>query len=281
MGVRIEVAGATAAELAAVATLFVGWDRVFSRFRSDSELAWVNSVESEALTVSPLFARLLRTALAASAATGGLVDPTLGAAIQAAGYNRDFSDLTEDPRPLAAAVPGSRPSVHVAGRVLTRPAGTILDLNGVVKAAAVDEALALLNGNGFVSAGGDLATRGEAVVALPEGGAVRLLEGGIATSGSTGRRWVRGGSIQHHLIDPRTGRPSRSCWEQVTVAAASALAADVAAKAAFLLSADGPDWLDSQGLPGRFVTGGSIVGNRAWDELTAPAVGRHEAARCS
>jgi thiamine biosynthesis lipoprotein ApbE len=50
----------------------------------------------------------------------------------------------------------------------------------------------------------------------------------------------------------------------VTVAAPSCLAADVAAKAAFLLSRDGPDWLDQRELPGRFRAGEQVVTNSVW-----------------
>ncbi len=128
-----------------------------------------------------------------------------------------------------------------------------LDLNGVVKAQTVDDALALIGGPGFVSAGRDLATTLALDVALPGDGVVRTLAGGLATSSRAKRRWLRGGAWQHHLIDPSTGRPSASPWTDVTVSAATCLQADVAAKAAFLLGEDGPDWLDHQGLPGRFV----------------------------
>ena len=55
--------------------------------------------------------------------------------------------------------------VYVGGSFVHRPAGTVLDLNGVVKAMAVDDALALLDRPGFVSAGGDLAVAGRPVVA--------------------------------------------------------------------------------------------------------------------
>ena len=44
-----------------------------------------------------------------------------------------------------------------------------------------------------------------------------------------------------------------------------------AAKAAFLLSAYGPAWLDERKLPGRFHAGGEVVVNRAWDEVSAVA----------
>ena len=139
-----------------------------------------------------------------------------------------------------------------------RFAGDSLDLNGVVKGLAVDEAVALVAGDGFVSAGGDVCVRGSAVVGLPGGGALRLRDGGLATSGTTRR--------PDHLVDPRTGRPSASRWSEVTVAADTCLAADVAAKAAFLLSGEGPDWLDARGLAGRFRAGSVTVTNRVWQD---------------
>ena len=163
--------------------------------------------------------------------------------------------------------------MRLTGRLLTRPHDVRLDLNGVVKALAVDDALACIAGPGFVSAGGDLATRGPVNVAVPGGDVVQVLEGGVATSGTVRRRWLRDGVEQHHLIDPRTGLPSRSPWTQVTVVGASCLAADVCAKAAFLLGAAGPTWLDSCRLPGRFVSRERVVCNAEWaNALTGEAV---------
>jgi len=266
MGIEVAVCGATVGELAAIRGLFDEWDRVFSRFRPESELSRLNRDASEVVVVSRLFASALRTALSAAAATDGLVDPTLGAAVEAAGYDRDFSLLGDDERPLGPPSPGKWRSLRLSGRLLSRPRGTVLDLNGVVKSLAVDSAVELMSGDGFVSAGGDVAVRGGSVVGLPGGGELQLLAGAMATSGSTKRRWRRAGALQHHLIDPRTGRPADSRWDEVTVAAGSCLAADVAAKAAFLLSDEGPAWLDERGLAGRFREGEVFVENRAWNE---------------
>jgi thiamine biosynthesis lipoprotein len=145
----------------------------------------------------------------------------------------------------------------VAGSLLSRPPGLALDLNGVVKSLAVDEAAAALDGPGFVSVGGDLAVREPVDVALPAGGAIRVVAGGLATSGTASRG--------AHLVDPATGRPSESCWEQVTASGASCLAADVAAKAGFLLGGRGPEWLDDRGIPARFIcVDGTAVENAAW-----------------
>jgi FAD:protein FMN transferase len=264
MGVDVVVGGASRDEYAAVVELFDRWERTFSRFRAGSELVRVNACPADSVLVTALFAGVLRAALAAASETGGLVDPTLGVAVEAAGYDRDFTGSLFDERPVGSTAPGCWRCVDLTGRLLSRPPGMRLDLNGVVKGMAVDDALGLLSGPGFVAAGGDLAARGAVVAELPGGGSILVLAGGLATSGTLRRRWMRGGSIQHHLIDPATGRSARTRWEQVTVAAVSCFAADVAAKAAFLLSDDGPGWLDGRGLPGRFIVGDTIVTNAAW-----------------
>jgi thiamine biosynthesis lipoprotein len=231
MGCEVAVAGGDAATVAAV---LERWEETFSLFRPESELSRVNGAPARVVRVSPLFAEALETALDVAAETGGLVDPTLC---------------------------GRWPDVVVSGRMLSRPPGLALDLNGVVKALAVDEAAATLGGPGFVSVGGDLAVRGPVDVALPAGGAIRVVAGGLATSGTSSRG--------EHLLDPRTDRPSDSRWEQVTASGATCLGADVAAKTGFLLGERGPAWLDERAIPGRFVgTGGEVVENEAWERAT-------------
>ncbi len=227
MGCEIVAAGV---EPTAVAAVFEEWEAAFSLFRPESELSRVNRSEAAIVVVSALFARTLGIALEVAEETDGLVDPTLC---------------------------GRWPEVRVVGRVVSRPPGLALDLNGVVKSLAVDAAAELIAGEGFVSAGGDMAVRGPIDVALPGGGAIRVVEGGLATSGTASRG--------HHIVDPRTGTPSESPWEQVTVSGASCPAADVAAKVAFLLGPDGPAWLDEHGIPGRFMAlDGEVVESALW-----------------
>jgi FAD:protein FMN transferase len=270
MGCAIVVGGATRRERAAVEALFRLYDAVFSRFVPASELNAVNAAAGRPVSVSALFARVLAVALDAAAQTAGLVDPTLGAQLEAAGYDRDFAELgAAGPLVFMNTSRERWRSIRTHEQLLRLPAGVRLDFNGVVKALAVDEALDLLRGPGWVSAGGDLATRGPLTVGLPGGGSVELRGGALATSGSARRRWTRGDRPLHHLIDPRTGEPADRPWGQVTVCGASCLAADVAAKAGFLA---GPDWLEERGLPGRFIgRDGSIHENEAWRHSLARA----------
>jgi thiamine biosynthesis lipoprotein len=227
MGCDVAVAGGTPER---VAGILERWEAAFSLHRPDSELSRVNRSAARVVAVSTFFVRALEVALDVARETEGLVDPTLC---------------------------GRAREIVVCGRMLSRPPGLALDLNGVVKALAVDEAAAALDGPGFVSVGGDLAVRGPVDVALPGGGAVRVVEGGLATSGTASRG--------AHLVDPSTRRPSRSPWSQVTASGATCLAADVAAKAGFLLGERGPPWLDERGIPGRFLTAdGEALENDAW-----------------
>jgi len=223
MGCAIAVGGATPRELQAIVGLFRQRENLFSRAREGSELNEVNEAAGSVVGVSPLLARAIGAALDAAQATGGLVDPTSGR----------WND------------------VRLLGRLVLVPAGVRLDLDRVARAAAVDDALQLLSGDGFVSAAGDVAPRGDVAVEIPGGGRVRVGRGGLSTS---------------------TGAQEGSPWVQVTAAADSCLAAFTAARAAFLLGADGPTWLDERGLPGRFVgPGTSVLTNRAWSSRLAHA----------
>jgi thiamine biosynthesis lipoprotein len=269
MGCEVLVAGADARQRRAIRKLFQERDARFSRFTPTSELSQVNRKAGRSVLVSPAFAEALYAALDASRSTDGVLDPTLGWALLSAGYDRDFGDLRATDLPPGPAHPGRAGEVRTYGRLVTAPPGVLLDLNGVVKSMAVDDAVELLPGGGWVSAGGDLAIASPTDIALPGGGAVRLERGALATSGTSRRRWVRDGIVQHHLIDARTGRPSASPWEQVTACGATCLAADTAARAAFLLGRDGPDWLDEHGVPGRFIDrDGVVVMTRLWAEMT-------------
>jgi thiamine biosynthesis lipoprotein len=231
MGCDVVVAGG---DPAAVAAVLERWEETFSLFRPESELARVNGSPARVLAVSSLFSSTLEVALDVAAETEGLVDPTLC---------------------------GRWREVAVYGRMLSRPPGLGLDLNGVVKSLAVDEAVETLSGPGFVSVGGDLAVRGPVDVALPADGAVRVVEGGLATSGTASRG--------AHLVDTATGRPSDSPWEQVTASGASCLSADVAAKVGFLLGHRGPEWLDERGIAGRFLSqDGVVLENACWSRAT-------------
>ncbi len=245
-------------------------NRALSRFRPDSELSRIDAQPDRPWVVSELFGEVLDLALRAAASTNGWFDPTVRDAVEASGYDRSIELIERDGPGLARPVrpAGGWPSVIFdrRSRVLLLPRGVRLDFGGIGKGFAVDYALRDVprgESGVLVSAGGDLACAGPPpeggwpceVAATPDSApeATVLLQGGaLATSGLGRRQWQRDGERLHHLIDPRTGRPGRSPWRIVTVAARTCAAAEVAAKVGWLMGEAGPDWVAAQGLTARF-----------------------------
>ncbi|MEU8510929.1 FAD:protein FMN transferase [Kitasatospora sp. NPDC048722] len=248
-------------------------DSTCSRFRPDSELSRLNSAAGTATTVSELFAEALNAALRAAELTGGAVDPTVGRAVRALGYDRTFASLRpQDAVPLPTARPatGWRAVDWEPGtRRLVLPRGTVLDLGATAKALAADRAarrIAEAVGAGvLVNLGGDLATAGRAPhggwrvgladdhAATGPGPVVAVTSGALATSGVSVRAWRRGGQVVHHIVDPATGRSTEAYWRTVTVAADTCLDANTATTAAVVLGPAAQEWLERTALPARLV----------------------------
>jgi thiamine biosynthesis lipoprotein len=113
---------------------------------------------------------------------------------------------------------------------------------------------------------GDTADQDVAVGAEPEQTIV-LRGGGLATSSVRARRWRRGGSELHHLIDPRVSAPSTGMFRTVTVAATTCTLANAASTAAVIHGTDAPGWLTERGLPSRLVTlDGEVRHVAGWPE---------------
>jgi thiamine biosynthesis lipoprotein len=274
----VAVAGASGdgldAAVAAVRRTVDEFDRACSRFRTDSELSSVNGRSGETVRVGPVLLEAVSAALRAARLTGGDVDPTVGEALIALGYDRDFESLPVPAVSRAvASIPGWR-TVQVdavRGTVRTAP-GVILDLGATAKALAADwAALRAWDAAGcgvLVSFGGDLAMAGDAP---EEGWRVRVTDdhragvdapgqwislrsGGLATSSIAVRRWrTASGGAAHHVVDPATGGSVEGIWRTASVAAASGLDANIASTAAIVRGARAAEWLSGLGLPSRLV----------------------------
>lgn len=268
------------AALDAVHGTVAGFDHACSRFREDSELMGLGRAPGRPMRASELFREALRAGVRAAELTDGDVDPTLGSALVALGYDRDFDQLRASSVPAAsppplrfASVAGWR-AIRIDDRAgtVTVPEGVGLDLGATAKALAADHAVtaarAAAGCSVLVSLGGDLSTAGPAP---EEGWRVRVTDdhsagteapgqwivirsGGLATSSTTVRRWRAGEQTVHHLLDPATGQPVLGGWRTASVAAATCLDANIAATAAIVRGSRAPGWLESQGLPGRLVS---------------------------
>ena len=115
-------------------------DRAASRFRDDSDLARVNTHPGVDVEVSPVLVAAVTIALDAARESDGLVDPTLGPSLRAAGYDRTFALVpAHDPSPAALPRPRPRWSEVVVGeRTVRVPEAGLLDLGATGKAFAAD-----------------------------------------------------------------------------------------------------------------------------------------------
>jgi FAD:protein FMN transferase len=208
-----------------------------TRFSDRSELALLNGAEGEWVDVSAEMESLLCEALRAYELSAGLVNAAVLPSMLAIGYTRSFAAgastaKLEDARPAP-------PLVHVLSMRSGRArldVGCGLDLGGIAKGWMADRLAGRLGPNALANLGGDLRAigpgpNGDGWPVRFGGVTVMLRDQGAATSSVRRRRW---GDL-HHLIDPRTGLPSQSGLEEVSVVANTGCDAEVVAKTALLL----------------------------------------------
>jgi thiamine biosynthesis lipoprotein len=231
----------------------------WSRFLPGSEISRFNRAPvATPCLVSDATLHLVATARRAWELTGGLYDPTVLPALRAAGYDDDFARVQARADDGCAVLAPRAPGC--AGLIVDPTVGSItkhdqleFDPGGIGKGLTADlvshELLQRGATGALVNVGGDIRVRGDA----PDGATwsirvenalrpdtdvmrVGIDDGAVATSTNLKRRWMRGGTVQHHLIDPRTGRPARSRFVAVTAVTTDAWWAEIAAKVTFIAS---------------------------------------------
>ncbi|MEP7368117.1 MAG: FAD:protein FMN transferase [Dermatophilaceae bacterium] len=290
--VRIVVTDATKLGSARVmlADDLANLDQACSRFRADSEVIRLEASAGQQTRISPLLAGAILAALRGARITGGDLDPTLGRAMEAIGYDRDFGSVPSQGGALRVTVrhvPRWRQiELDEAAGLIRVPAGVRLDLGATAKAWAADQSAERITravGCGvLVSLGGDIAVAGDPPLqgwpirvqdlttdpllpAQGPAGVIAIRAGGLATSSTSARRWQRGGDFLHHILDPRTGHPADSDWRTVSVAAGSALDANIASTAAIIRGGAAVGWLAQLGMPARLVAvDGSVTTSAGW-----------------
>jgi thiamine biosynthesis lipoprotein len=275
-----------------------GFDRACSRFRADSEIWSLYTSPGRWTEVSPILFDAVATALDVAERTAGAVDPTVGSAVSALGYDRDFSEVRLTDGPLRYA-PVPAPGwwcveCDPSTRSVRLPTGVRLDLDATTKALAADRAasqIASATGRGaLVEIGGDVAVSGKppaggwvvgisldsSTPAESAGHAVSISSGGLASSSTVVRTWKRGDRRLHHIVDPATGDVASDCWSLVTVAASSCVDANAASTAAVVWGPCAPMRLESLGLPARLVGAhGTVTRVGGWPQELAVSGREH------
>ncbi|WP_127475859.1 FAD:protein FMN transferase [Microbacterium sulfonylureivorans] len=220
-----------------VAAVIDDFDAAWSRFRADSLVGSLASAGG-AVPAPPDAAAMLDAFVELSDATGGAVNPLIGASLERLGYDAGYS--------LTAGVPVAAPADWVRALTwhdgilaLDRPA--TIDVGALGKGRLVDlvaDVVALASPGGFVvDAGGDMAVRGapqriglehpfDARRAI---GVWEVTDAALCASAVNRRAW---GDGLHHVLDARTGVPVHTVAATWAVAP-TAMRADAIATALF------------------------------------------------
>ncbi|MTB88553.1 FAD:protein FMN transferase [Aeromicrobium senzhongii] len=186
------------------------FDRTWSRFRADATVQRLRTERSvdlgpDAPAILAIYDRLFTL-------TAGSVSPLVGGALEQLGYGAGYR-LTPQGGPVR--VP-SWADCELDGTVLRVPEPVVLDIGAVGKGWLAGQVAAMVDQPCVVDASGDLVNRSGrtlrvaledpddptlaiAVAEVPDGQA-------ICGSASNRRRWA---DDLHHVLDARSGRPTR------------------------------------------------------------------------
>jgi len=143
-----------------------------------------------------------------------------------------------------------------AGTAMLPTKGQMIDLGGIAKGYAGDEAIRIYKENGitsgFINLGGNVVVLG----AKPDGtpwnigvqnprgvngkiiGKVAIKDKALVSSGDYERYFEKDGVRYHHILDPKTGSPSKSGLIGVTIVADSSTDGDALSTSVFVLGLD-------------------------------------------
>lgn len=205
------------------------FDRMMSLYKDDSEITAVNvAAGKHPVKVSPEMIQVAEAAKHVSDLTDGAFDVTIGPLVVLWQMR-----LKEGKVPTEDEIARIKPLVNYrnividkhASTLFLRKPGMIMDLGGVAKGYAADKVAKLLKkrgvDNAIVALAGDIRAMGRRSDGSPWRIGIQhprekdktlavldLIDKSISTSGDYERFRIVGKKRYHHILDPRTGKPS-------------------------------------------------------------------------
>lgn len=220
-------------------------ERLLNRFDKDSQVSSINRLGLEdELKLDPETVFVLKRSLELNRLTDGAFDITISPLVELWGFYEQKGDLPsgEEIRKILPYIGSENILLKEAGTIRVLRQGVKIDLSGIAKGYAVDEAIRVLkeNGieNGLVEAGGDMYCLGRGPKKSPWRigimhprkdellGALTVSDKAVATSGDYQKFFIKDKKRYSHIIDPRTGYPISDIPASVTVIANDCITAD-------------------------------------------------------
>jgi thiamine biosynthesis lipoprotein len=207
------------------------------------------AVELKAETVS-----VLKKGIEYLNITGGTFNIGIGSLIELWGIGKDWQKVPSESEILQAKAHIDLVNLKIDNTMVSvKDPGMLIDLGGIAKGYAVDEAVRVLRENGissgFVNMGGDVYALGR----KPDGSAwnvgiqnpeigvggviakIELVDQSIVTSGDYERYFIENDIHYHHILDPATGYPTSNELSSVTIISEKSIDGDALSTAVFVM----------------------------------------------
>lgn len=252
--VDVRVDGRNSAELVAeVFATMENLEGILSRFIYGSEVSEINRRAGQWVKVSPVTLEVIELGLEMGELTGGAFDITIGAVLDLWGFGSgNYYVPTEEELAVSlAAVDYTKVEIDKAQNKVRIPVGGVLDLGGIAKGYILDTATARLRDakveRSIINAGGDISVIGRRPDGKPWRVGVQnpdnpteirwilpLDDKSVVTSGDYQRYFMVEDERYHHIVDPRTGSPTREL-RSVTIVGKDSATSDALSTAVFVL----------------------------------------------
>src|SRR5215467_13609577 len=255
--------------------------RLMSYQAPDSDVSRLNRADGgAAIAIHPWTYSVLRASLELQARSKGLFDIAVAPALER------LALLPESSARSVKVSSRQEGAVELSAdnRARLQVGGSRIDLGGIAKGFAVDQALRVLRDHdvvsGLVNAGGDLAAFGveDNVIAIRDPrdptrllGGVALRDGALASSAATFDPVISGRSLYCAIIDPRTCAPAIAT-SGASVQTASCMVADALTKVVMLSGTAASDVLDAYSASALIVnSGGEVLTTTNWHWMNSLA----------
>ena len=223
-----------------------------SRTNEESDLYALNHAEGKPVTVSEQTADVIKQAMQLAQQTDGMFDPTIAPLSDLWGIGTEHARVPEQAEINACLPLIGYQAIAMDGTAISMPAQVQVDLGGIGKGYAADQAARILREDGIdraiVMLGGNVYALGEKEKGMPwvvgitdpnkpgdYFATLAVKDTSIVTSGDYERYIEQDGKRYCHIFDPKTGYSAETDLRSVTVVSQNSTLADAYSTALYVM----------------------------------------------
>lgn len=226
-------------------------DKLLSIENKDSEIYKLNHSKSQNLSADTL--AIIKKATDIARLSDGAFDITTEPLTRAWGFYSDTENKIPDKAEINTLLKSvGTEHIKISNTTVTLDKATSIDLGGIAKGYTASKVSNIMSENNISSAIISLGGNVTAVGKKPDGtlwnvsiadpddsskqiGTLSVTDCSVVTSGGYQRYFEQGGVRYHHIIDPKTGVPSKSGLKSVTIVSTDDTLADALSTAIFVM----------------------------------------------